>query len=135
MGITLDIVRQSYENMDQSKINYRMRRDLPKLFDKKREDPVWQLALTGELREDAGREGEETSASSSTIDDTASSAGRSAKKARTAPFRRTASDGQEDLIDKLRQDNALLTEQLGMARGEQRPLQVLEKEVQRDFSQ
>lgn len=46
MGITLDIVRQSYENMDQSKINYRMRRDLPKLFDKKREDPVWQLALT-----------------------------------------------------------------------------------------
>lgn len=46
MGITLDIVCQSYENMDQSKINYRMRRDLPKLFDKKREDPVWQLALT-----------------------------------------------------------------------------------------
>ena len=116
----------------QANINYRVRRDLCAV--NKREDSVWRLALTGELREDAGREGEETSASSSTIDDTASRAGRSAKKARTAPFLRPASDGQEDL-NKLRQDNALLTEQLGMARGEQRPLQVLEKEVQRDFSQ
>ena len=46
MGITLDIVRQSYENMDQSKINYRMRRDLPKLFDKQ-----WNVALTGKLHD------------------------------------------------------------------------------------
>ena len=128
MGISPEKVGKTQAN-----INYRVRRDLCAV--NKREDPVWRLALTGELREDAGREGKENSASSSTIDDTASSAGRSAKKARTAPFRRTASDGQEDLIDKLRQDNALLTEQLGMARGQQRPLQVLAKEVQRDFSQ
>ena len=128
MGFTPEKVDRKWAT-----INYRVRRDLCDV--NMREDSVWRLALTGELREDAGREGEETSASSSTIDDTASSAGRSAKKARTAPFLRTASDGQKDLIDKLRQDNALLTEQLGMARGQQRPLQVLEKEVQRDFSQ
>ena len=128
MGITPEKVARP-----QATINYRVRRDL--CAGNKREDPVWRLALTGELREDAGREGKENSASSSTIDDTASSAGRSAKKARTAPFLRTARDGQKDLIDKLGQDNALLTEQLDMARGQQRPLQVLAKEVQRDFSQ